>query len=486
MSTPARKRLKRALAAAGEALSMSKVTTAALLVALPSVDLGPLIERPVAPVEKAAELVVVTRNSPTTRYIGPDGDYIGFEQDLVELFAKELGTSVRMVVRERFSDIVSTIANGYAHLAAAGLSATQEREPALTFGPAYLTARKAVVYNTDKPRPRSLKELVGKKIAVLAGSSSADKLKLEAGQIPGLRWEETPAASVDPLLDRLAAGKLDYVVTDSHAAELARNFYPNIATAFTFGTPEPLAWAMPKNADPHLVRSVHQFFGRIRANGTLRMLVDRHFGHIHRLTQGDIVAFLARRQTVLPRYADAFKEAQEITGIDWRLIAALGFQESHWNPIATSPTGVRGLMMLTASTADRLGVTDRLDPYQNILAGARYLQLLRQALPERIPEPDRTWIALAAYNVGYGHVEDARVLAQRQGLNPDSWIDLKKTLPLLARSDYYTTVRYGFARGAEAVILTENVRNYYDILQRFEEPHRPLLAPSLTASAALR
>jgi membrane-bound lytic murein transglycosylase F len=273
------------------------------------------------------------------------------------------------------------------------------------------------------------------------------------------------------------------VVSDSHAAELARNFYTNIATAFNFGVPEPLAWALPKNADARLVVRVHEFFQRIRKDGTLHVLLERHFGHVKRLDQGDVVAFLSRRETVLPRYAEAFKEAQEITNIDWRLLAALGFQESHWTPDATSPTGVRGLMMLTVSTADRLGVTDRLDPYQNILAGARYLQMLRQALPERIPEPDRTWMALAAYNVGYGHLADARVLAQRLRLNSDSWADLKTALPLLARSDYYTTVKYGFARGGEAVILTENVRNFYDILQRYEPAHRPLFGQTYTASA---
>jgi membrane-bound lytic murein transglycosylase F len=123
-----------------------------------------------------------------------------------------------------------------------------------------------------------------------------------------------------------------------------------------------------------------------------------------------------------------------------------------------------------------MGVTDRLDAKQNILAGARYLKILRDTLPERIPEPDRTWMALAAYNVGYGHLEDARILAQRRGLNADSWIELRKTLPLLARSDYYSTVRRGFARGGEAVILTENIRNYYDILVRYEDPHRPLFS----------
>jgi membrane-bound lytic murein transglycosylase F len=467
-------------------LSASKLTATALLIALPSFDLGTLIERPVPPFAHSNELVVVTRNSATTRYVGPEGDYVGFEQDLMDLFAKETGKQVRVIERNRLGEILPTVQHRLAHFAAAGLSITPDRQSVVTFGPAYLTIQKAVVYNTDNPRPRSLQNLLGKRVAVLAASSSAGQLQAAARDVRGLSWEEMPAANVDHLLELLSAGKIDYVVSDSHFVELARNFYPNIATAFTFGAPEPLAWAMPKDADPALIQSVQAFFDRIAANGTLRVLLDRHFGHVRRLDQGDIVAFLTRRETVLPQYIGLFQEAQELTGIDWRLLAALGFQESHWNPIATSPTGVRGLMMLTGITADRMGVTDRLDPRQNILAGARYLQMLMDSLPPRIPEPDRTWMALAAYNVGYGHVEDARIIAQRRGLNPDSWADLKKTLPLLARSNYYNTVKRGFARGGEAVILTENVRNYYDILQRFEDSYRPLFVPSITASVSLQ
>jgi membrane-bound lytic murein transglycosylase F len=278
------------------------------------------------------------------------------------------------------------------------------------------------------------------------------------------------------LLDKLASDEVDYVVTDSNIVELAQNFSPNIGRAFNLGEPETLSWAMPKDASPVLVERVKEFFARINANGTLRILLDRYYGHIQRLTQADVSAFLERRQSVLPQYRGIFQEAQELTGIDWRLLAALGFQESHWNPLATSPTGVRGLMMLTSETADRLGVSDRLDPRQNIIAGARYLKILIDTLPDRIIEPDRTWLALASYNVGYGHLEDARILTQRHGLNADKWVDVKKTLPLLTRSDFYTTVKRGFARGGEAVILTENIRNYFDILVRYEESYRPLFS----------
>ena len=451
--------------------SWTTTAATAILIAVPAIDPGKLISRPLLPPALTGELVVISRSAPTTRFIGPDGTHAGFEQDMLELFAKETNLRLNVIESSRFSDIIPSVSSRVAHLAAAGLSVTESREERVDFGPKYMTVRKAVAYNTDNRRPRKLQNLIGQRGGVLRGSSGAAKLRKEAKQLPGLKWKEFNAPDVDQLFDRLAEGKLDYVVADSHVIELSRNFYPNVSLAFSFGEPERIAWAFAKNADPQLVDQVNQFFESIERDGTLRILIDRYFGHIKRLNRLDIIAFLSRRETVLPRYAPTFKQAQELTGIDWRLLAALGFQESHWRPLATSPTGVRGLMMLTSATADDLGVKNRLDPHESILAAGRYLLSLKERLPDEVPEPDRTWMALASYNVGLGHVRDARVLARRHKLNPNSWINVRKMLPLIARSEYYTTLKYGFARGGEAVILTENVRNFYDILKRHEEPH---------------
>ncbi|HYJ18040.1 MAG TPA: membrane-bound lytic murein transglycosylase MltF [Burkholderiales bacterium] len=465
------------------AISAYKVIVAALLIILPSCDPGTLIQRPVLPFGMTDELVVLVRNSPSTRFLGADGKYVGIEQDLLEMFAKDIGMRMRLIEYSNFADILPALRRNTAHFAAAGLSATEERRRDFLFGPAYQSVQKVVAYNTDRARPHSIKDLVGKRVAAMAGTSSAEQLRTERESVAQLRWDEVPTGDAMALLDQLADGDFDYVVTDSNVVDLAQNFLPNIARAFPLGTPETLAWALPKDANPLLANQISDFFARINGSGALRVLLDRYYGHIERLDQGDVVAFLQRRATVLPQYRSDFQEAQDLTGVDWRLLAALGFQESHWNPLATSPTGVRGLMMLTSETADRMNVSDRLDARQNIIAGARYFRMLKDTLPDRIPEPDRTWMALASYNVGYGHLEDARILTQRRGMNPDSWIDVRKTLPLLARSDYYTTVRRGFARGGEAVILTENIRNYYDILVRYEDPHRPLFSDAGTLDA---
>ncbi len=429
--------------------------------------------RPAPPIATTGTLVVLTTNSATTRYIDSNGRYAGLEYELVEMFARELGVRVHYLDRQPMYQLLPALRRNEAHLAAAGLSITSDRLDHFEFGPSYQMVQPVIAYSTNDRAPRRLQDLVGKRIETVKGSSGVEQLKQLRKRLPRLRWTEVPEGDSEGLLSGLSEGKTDYVVTESHSLDVMRNFYPNLARAFPIGDPEPLAWVFPKHGDPVVYAAAREFFLRIINDGTLRQLMERYYGHVRRLDTLDIAHFLERRRVVLPRYRPTFKHAQELTGIDWRLIAALGFQESHWDPMAVSPTGVRGLMMLTTETADRMGVTDRLDARQNILAGAQYLLSLKERVPSRIQEPDRTWLALAAYNIGLGHLEDARILAQRLGKNPDLWVDVKQVLPLLSRYEYYSTLKRGFCRGGEALVLTENTRNYYDILSRYEQPHTP-------------
>jgi len=184
------------------------------------------------------------------------------------------------------------------------------------------------------------------------------------------------------------------------------------------------------------------------------------------LTSLDKIVFSRHVDTRLPKYRPFFKQAGHRFGIPWTLLAAQGYQESHWNPHAVSPTGVRGIMMLTRVTSSTVGIRNRRDPLQSIRGGARHLARLLKYLPTEIQEPDRTWIALAAYNVGMGHVKDARILAKRFGKDPNRWTDLKTVLPLLAKKKYYQTLPHRYARGWEPVTYVERIRNYYSLLEK--------------------
>jgi membrane-bound lytic murein transglycosylase F len=329
-----------------------------------------------------------------------------------------------------------------------------------------------VVFNNElAKKPKGLPDLIGKSIAVPIGTSYAERLTKESNRLPELRWREVKQSGSDELLEQVAYGLIDYTVADSHMVSLLQNYYPNIESGFTLGSPEDIAWAFSKNGRPELVAKANAFFAKIKKDGTLRNLIDRYYGNAERLNAMDVTTFLKRLRTILPQYKSTFIQAQEMTGIDWRLIAAVSYRESHWDRLNTSPTGVRGMTMLTEDTADMLGVTDRLDAKQSILGGARYMVQLIDTIPARIPEPDRTWMALAAYNIGYAHLEDARVLAQRMKLNPDSWADVKKMLPLLNKYDYYSTLKYGYASGGAPVVFVESIRTYHKILERFEKAY---------------
>ncbi len=436
--------------------------------------------QPLPPVQQSRELVIVTYNSPATYYVNGNNEFAGLEYDLVRLFAQELGPDVKVkfIVVGSVNEVIPTLLKGKAHLAAAGLGMTHLRNHLVRFGPPYQHVQPQVVVNREKTEKlQKISDLVGKRFEVPYGGSEAEHLAEISAQLPGLHWNEI-RASTDELLEKVADGTLDATIANSQLVSMVQNYYPNLDVGLDFGLPEDLAWAFPKNGEEWLYQQARTFFAQIQKNGTLRNLLDRYYGHSERLNAMDVTNFLIRTRTLLPRYESLFRRAQEITSLDWRLLAAISYQESHWDTFSTSPTNVRGLMMLTEDTADRLGVTDRLDPKQSIPAGARYVLQMKDAIPQRIPEPDRTWFALAAYNIGVAHLEDARVLAQKLKLNPDSWADVKKTLPLLNKAEYYSQLKYGFARGGAPVVFVESIRTYYKILEKYEQKHTPVL-PSL-------
>jgi membrane-bound lytic murein transglycosylase F len=445
---------------------------------LPAVLLLGACQRVPDPPDVSGELIVLTRTSTSTYYLNSDQQPVGFEYDLVSRFAGQKGWRLQMANAETLGDLVDRLKGGEAHLAAAGLAITPSRRNRMRFGPVYAHERELVICAAGRRKMRSVADLIGLRLEVVSGSSHLERLAELQRENVDLVWISVPAPSEEALLERVASGLADCAVADALSYEVARNYLPTLVVALDLGKRD-IAWALPEWADEGLRQEIDRFFVEAERTGLLKQLRERYFGHVSRLDQADVMGVLQRRGQLLEPLKKHFFEAQIETGIDWRLLAALAYQESQWDRWAVSPTGVRGIMMLTGDTADRMGVKDRLDPRASILGGARYLVLLKNELPERIEEPDRTWMALAAYNQGMGHLEDARRLAQRLGKNPDRWGELKEVLPLIARAQYLPYLRYGFARGGEATLLAENVRIYYDILQRYEPAYVSSLGESL-------
>jgi len=438
----------------------------------------PLLER----IREAGELVVVTRNSPTTYYEGPE-EIKGLEYDLVQLFAQELRVNVRFVLADSLTDIFRMINDGSAHIAAAGLTVLPSRNTRVRFGPSYQQITPQVVYRAGNRRPKAVADLVDAQLEVMAGSSHEVELRRLQRTYPQLRWQAHLDMESEQLLYLVREEVIDYTIADSNEVALNRRYYPELKVAFDLTEePQQLAWALAHSSDSSLYQEVTRFFGKIERDGTLQQLIERYYGYVESLNFVDNRTFRRHVAQRLPGLLPWFHEAAEMTGLDWRLLAAIGYQESHWNPEAVSPTGVRGIMMLTQATAKRVEVLDRMDPRQSILGGARYLRIVEKKIPERISEPDRLWFTLAGYNVGFGHLEDARILTQRQGADPDKWADVKQRLPLLSQKKWYETARHGYARGREPVTYVDNVRSYYDLMTwRFpQQPESPQLAYPLT------
>jgi membrane-bound lytic murein transglycosylase F len=449
----------------------AKATQAALLAmsalagtALPGITIA---QDSLAKVLARGELIVATLNSPTTYYEGANGP-AGFEYDLVRAFADFLQVDLKIVTPQDHTRILPMIANGEADLAA-GFSKTELRAAKFRFGPAYQEVTPQLLSCSKDKLPATIADTAGARLEIMAASSHEETLRALKRDHPAIEWRTREDLSSDELIDRMCENNIDYTVANSNMVALNRRYYPDLTVAFDLAPPQPLAWAFAKTADRALQQRAASFFEQIEQNGFLKQILSRYYEHARAYSYVGAKIFVQHIAERLPAYQTHFEKAGRAFALDWRLLAAVSYQESLWEPDAVSPTGVRGLMMLTEATAGDLGIEDRADPEQSVIGGAKYLALVKQKVPDRIAEPDRTWLALAAYNIGFGHLEDARILTQGAGGDPDKWMDVRQRLPLLTDRKWYSQTRYGYARGYESVHYVQNIRNYYDVLVWFTE-----------------
>ncbi len=417
---------------------------------------------------ETGELRVVTRDSPTAVTKGPDGP-TGPEFDLVQAFADELGVALVIEPVASISEILPKIQSGDAHMAAAGLSITDSRREYLNFGHPYESVDVHLIYKLGTGKPTSLDDVLGRSIEVMAGSSHAELLSSIKVSYPALEWTENADIEVAELMTKVAMGEVELTVADSPDFNIQRHFYPDLRVALDLDIGDPIAWGFPKGVADSLLARADDFLIKADRAGLLARVHDRYYGYTKKFDYVGTRNFIRHFENRLPRYRKMFEQAGEEWGVDWRLLAAIGYQESHWRSQAVSPTGVRGIMMLTQATADYLGLDDRLDPHSSIFGGARYYARQTERVADTVAEPDRTWMALAAYNVGFNHIKDARMLVEWDGGDPDTWVDLSEALPLLSQRKWYSRLPYGYARGWEPVLYVNNIRAYYNILQWLTE-----------------
>ena len=415
-------------------------------------------ENRIAAIKERGELRVSTVQSPLTYTTVNDKDY-GLDYELAQQFADYLGVKLKVTVRQNISQLFDDLDHGDADMLAAGLVYNSERIKSYQAGPTYYSVSQQLVYRVGSTRPKNLSNVTADQLTIAPGQVVISDLQnLQAQKYPDLSWTVDEKRSSADLMQAVIDGKLDYTIADSVAIGLFQRVHPELAVALDVTDEQPVTWFSLQDDDNTLSAAMLDFFNNINEDGTLARLEEKYLGHGDDFDYVDTRSFLRAVDSVLPDLQPLFeKYASEI---DWKLLAAISYQESHWDPLATSPTGVRGLMMLTKNTAQSLGLSDRTDAEQSISGGMRYIQDMMSKVPDSVPQDEKIWFALAAYNMGYAHMLDARALTAKQKGNPDSWADVKQRLPLLSQKPWYSKLTYGYARGHEAYAYVENIRKY--------------------------
>ncbi|WGE31490.1 membrane-bound lytic murein transglycosylase MltF [Actinobacillus genomosp. 2] len=412
-------------------------------------------------------------NHPLSYFVGPDGA-AGIEYELSKAFADYLGVNLAIKTFDNSERLFNALKENKVDLVTAGMLYQPEMGEQFQIGASYYSASWQVVYKKGENRPYKLSELKDS-LVVPAGSAVLPILQHLKEENPNLNWQITDQFTQEELLLQVAEGKIPYTVAVSVDISAAQHIRPNIAVGFDLTDEMPVLWYLPNSSYSELQAAVLDFMDNANETGLISRIEEKYFNHLVHFDYVDIQSYLSAIKSVLPKYQALFEKYRG--ELEWQMLAAIAYQESHWDPNATSPTGVRGMMMLTRDTADRMKVTDRTNAEQSIRAGAEYLHLLMSQVPETVPKEDRIWYGLAAYNMGLGHLLDVRRLTKQLGGNPDNWLDVKKNLPLLAEKRHYSNLKYGYARGFEAFQYVENIRRYYSSIinhQRIEDQQNQL------------
>ena len=416
-----------------------------------------------ADIRERGVLRVVTLNQPTTWYLGTHGPE-GLEYELASAFAATHKLELEMWPASDAAALREALRTGRADIAAAQLTPGAGWQGVGLACTPFDEVAQHWVYRRGDRRPRTLADVAGARVIVAQDSPEAEMLERHAGDLGvPLEWIAIPRGSEMDPLDAITAGLADVALVDAYRFVFARALHPDAAVAFTLPVRRPVGWIVRPGAT-ELRDAVDQFFAARKRSGRLAKRIGRWMQSTTALRTITAREFGELIGTRLPALQPFFEQASVQTGVDWRFLAALAYQESQWNPRARSPNGALGIMMLMPTTARSLGVRNAFDPRENILAGARYFVQVRKQLPARIAEPDRSWFAVAAYNIGYGHLESARLITQMRGKNRDRWVDVRESLPLLSDPVWHARVKTGYARGWEAAYTVDRVQQFANVL----------------------
>ncbi|MGR8949657.1 MAG: membrane-bound lytic murein transglycosylase MltF [Gammaproteobacteria bacterium] len=393
---------------------------------------------------------------------------MGFELDLVKRYAEKLNVKLAPTYVSSIEEVKTLLAQRSVHIGLGMIPVTGKLDE-LSFGPTITTTDLIIVTHRDAPKVSATTDL--RELSTVVADPNLAATPFTSPAQSDFQPTVISHSNADSLLALVDQDAFDAAVITEADFQLLKHKYPYLKKRFVLREAVPVAWMMAKPTSNKLQQSLAEFFIESSNSGFLAKRWEFHYEYLEGFDFVDARKFLRRYSSELPKYRAEFEQAAAEHGFDWRLLAALSYQESHWDPNAKSPTGVKGLMMLTRNTAKELGVS-RLDPSESIHGGTRYLANLQSRLEDEIAHEEQPLMALAAYNVGFGHLRDAQRVARRMNKNSSKWRIVKAHLPLLNKEKYAKQTRYGRARGGQAVHYVEGVRRYFSMIRLLEPEER--------------
>lgn len=425
-------------------------------------------------IDKGKIIAITDYNS--TNYFIYRGEPLGYQYELLNLLADHLDVDLEVMVNNNLEESFACLLNDKCDLLAINLTITRDRGRIVDFTEPHSQTRQVLIQRkpdewqfmssreSDLQLIRNPLELGGKTVHVQSNSAYASRLRNLMEEIGDTINVIEVDMTDEQLITMVAEGEIDYTVSDENVAMVNQTYYDNLDIGTPVSFMQNLAWAVRKG-DHHLRDSINAWLGSFRNTIEYRLLYAKYFQNQRsaRIVQSDFYVLASGR---ISPYDELIRKYSEQIGWDWRLLASMVYQESRFIPDAQSWAGASGLMQLMPNTARRFGVDNPDNPEENIRAGVRYIEWLDDVLKDRISDPDeRIKFILASYNVGLGHILDARALARKYGMDPDRWTG-NVDYYILNKSDpeYFLdpVVRHGYARGYEPYSYVGEILNRYE------------------------
>ncbi|MEE9449709.1 MAG: transporter substrate-binding domain-containing protein [Ignavibacteriaceae bacterium] len=414
------------------------------------------------------------------------GQPMGFEHDLVQKLAEHLGVTPVFILVQNISNMFSMLNNKHGDLIAFNLTITKERTEKIAFVNYYNSTkqvlvqrkpdkwRKMMIHQIEKELIRDPVELIGKTIVVRGGSSYIPRLKNLSEEIGGdiNIVEADPELTIEDLIELVANDDIDYTISDENIALLNEASHNNIDVKTDISLSQRIAWGVRKSST-ELLDTINHWLDSIKSTEYFAVTYNRYYKNRYAYKRRITSEYLSHKGGKISGYDELIKESAQKLNWDWRLMASQMYQESQFKPNVKSWAGAVGLMQLLPSTAKMYGTTNLYDPKSNIKAGTKFLIYLDKYWSEFIKDStERLKFVLASYNVGRGHIDDARRLTEKYGANPNVWEDnVEFYLLQKSKPKYYNdeVVRNGYCRGKETVKYVREIFERYEHYKKFIE-----------------